>query len=457
MFSFLRNRLTKLFHGISDKEFLSTIDAKFLLDQMRSLLIEADVHVSVINHLLKRVEDQSFESLALGKFTPSYLFQLVYKEISYLLGRDEQSLSEYNSNEKIKSKKLFQVKAGTVSSWMFCGLPGQGKTTQVAKIAAFLKEQDSSLAIGLVSTDVSRPAAGEQLCAFSAPLQLPVFLAKPGERIDVFIDRVLQESKEQGIQLLLVDTAGCLETDLNGLSRLQEIAIHLSSEKIFFVVHGGKGQSVLEACICFKKMVGLTGIIVTMLDGDVTGGCLLSIVHRLGLVIEFEGFGEHLDQIRPFNPLSMTDRILGLGDSFNLKRQLESSLDPKQMEILTNKTFRMEFTFQDYLDQVRMLKNCGPLSSLLAMVPGFSDLRLNENDFTISESIICSMTKKERECLVPFSEKSLLRIANGSGRSVEEVMRIIHNFDALRSTFREMGSSFDLNKLKKIMGELKWR
>ncbi|WP_108624154.1 signal recognition particle receptor subunit alpha [Candidatus Similichlamydia epinepheli] len=457
MFSFLRNGLTKLFRGISNKKFISEFDAQILFEQLRSLLIEADVHFSVIDYLLNRVKDHSSDAIELGSFTPSYLFDLIYKEISCLLGWDERSqLESDNCFDKIEKEILNLVESDKISSWIFCGLPGQGKTTQVAKVAYFLKNSNSSLSIGLVSTDNTRPAAGEQLRLLAEPLDFPVFIIQPDQSLDIFIDSVLKESKKRNCQLLLVDTAGCLETDLDGLNQVQEIAVRLFSEKVFFVVHGGKGQSVLESCLCFQKRIGLTGLIVTMLDGETTGGCLLSMVHRLGLPIEFEGFGEHLDHIRLFNPLSMTDRILGLGDPFNLKRKLESSLTPEQIEGLNKDALTVEFTFQDYLDKARILRSCGPLTTLLAMVPGFSNLRLNESDFILSDSIICSMTKKERKCLVQFSEKNLLRIAKGSGRSVDEVKRVIGNFEALRSTFREMGSSFDLNKLTKIMGEMKW-
>ncbi|RDB31408.1 signal recognition particle receptor subunit alpha [Candidatus Similichlamydia laticola] len=455
MFSVLKQGWSRLLQGIKQKSFLSDCDSEDICAQMRSLLLEADVHPSVIDHLLSKIKEGAAEAVQRGKWTPTRFTELIYEEVGLLLGKTEESSREYYA-EEAENTPYFSPVENKTCVWLFCGLPGQGKTTQIAKLAAFLRQQDVSLSIGLVCADFSRPMAGKQLELLTKELHLTLFLVEPQEDLDSFLQRVLKQSRLQGIHLLLVDSAGCLDTDITAMQELNQICSLLNPEKVFFVVHGGKGQSVLESGLRFHEKVRLTGFIVTMLDGEVKGGSILSMVHRVGVPIVFEGFGERLEDLRLFNPLSMADRILGMGDTFNLKKKLRGPLQGDQIDDLKKRALEGEITFQDYLDQCRALRKCGPLSALLAMVPGFSELHFEENDFVRSEAIICSMKAKERLCLVPFSEKSLHRIASGSGCSVQEVMRLIQNFEAFRSTVRQMGSSFDLDKLKKMMGGLKW-
>ncbi len=324
---------------------------------------------------------------------------------------------------------------------LLCGLQGSGKTTQCAKLAAFLQKKDPNKKIMLSACDLQRPAAVEQLKRLGSQIQVPVF-AIDGETNPVRVAKLaLQKAKEDEVSVLIVDTAGRLHIDEDLMRQLEEIKAATSPHEILFVASAATGQDAVKVAAEFDQRIHITGTILTMLDGSARAGAAISIREVTNKPLKFEGIGEKITDLQIFNPQSMADRILGMGDIINLVRKAEENMDEEESQALEKKLMKATFTYDDYLRQMGMFKKMGSFKSLLKMLPGMSgmgDLDIDEKELTRIEAMISSMTLEERREKVELVPSRRRRIAQGSGVSIDEVNRMVKGFKKLKQFCKDM-------------------
>lgn len=335
---------------------------------------------------------------------------------------------------------------------MLCGLQGSGKTTQCAKLAHYLKKKGECRNPLLAACDLQRPAAVAQLQTLGRQIQVPVF-AIEGEKDPVRVAKAaLQQAKEAKHDLLIVDTAGRLHIDDELMSQLEKVKSALNPGEVLFVANATTGQDAVNVAKEFNARVAITGSILTMLDGNARGGAAISIREVTGKPLKFEGIGEHIDDLQLFNPSSMADRILGMGDTINLIKKAQEHIDEKEAEQLEKKIRTATFTYRDYLDQIATMRKMGPLKSLLSMMPGASSLpidNLNEKELFKVAAIIQSMTSDEREERCELTVPRRKRIAAGSGTTIDDVNKLAKSFKQAKQFFKNMPN---MKQLEKMMG-----
>ncbi len=340
---------------------------------------------------------------------------------------------------------------------MVCGLQGSGKTTHCAKLANYLKKKGESKNPLLVACDLQRPAAVDQLKTLGEQTGVAVFLI-PGEKDPVKVAKAaLQKAKNEHHDVLIVDTAGRLHIDEELMLQLENVKKALQPQEILFVANATTGQDAVNIAAEFNKRIEVTGTILTMLDGNTRGGAAISIREVTGKPLKFEGVGEKLDDLQLFNPASMADRILGMGDTINLVKKAQEHIDEEEAKKLEKKIRSATFTYEDYLKQIQTVKKMGSLKSLLGMLPGMGALKameFDEKEFFKIEAIIQSMTaaeRQEKDELVPSRRK---RIASGSGTKIEDVNKLVKSFKQAKQFFKNMPN---MKNLEKMMGGSLWR
>jgi len=318
------------------------------------------------------------------------------------------------------------------------GLQGSGKTTHAAKLAVWLRERKWNPA--LVAVDVYRPAAAQQLQVLGQQISVPVISPQFMETPVVCAQRAVQEAKLKGYDVLILDTAGRLQIDDEMMRELEELQLRLRPQAVFLVVDAMTGQTAVEVGQEFARRVGIDGFILTKLDGDAKGGAAISLRAVVGKPILFVGVGEKLNAIEPFFPDRMANRILGMGDVVSLVERAQRTFDQKQAEKMRKKILRAEFTFDDFLEQIKQIRKMGPLDELLKMLPGAGkmNLQFDEKELKHIEAIINSMTPQERENPDIINGSRRKRIARGSGTSLQEVNRLLKEFQAMRRMFKQM-------------------
>jgi signal recognition particle subunit SRP54 len=320
---------------------------------------------------------------------------------------------------------------------MLCGLQGSGKTTQSAKLALYLKKKQKKVL--LAACDLQRPAAVLQLQRLGEQIGVPVHV---GEGSPVRVARsALERARQEGIDVLIVDTAGRLHIDEELMGQLHEIKEQITPHEILFVASAATGQDAVKTASEFDARMGITGTILTMLDGSARAGCAISIREVTGKPLKFEGIGEKVDDLQPFNPQSMADRILGMGDVINLVRKAQEHFDEKESAALEKKILKASFTYDDYLKQMSVMKRMGSFKSLLKMMPGMSglgEIDFDEKEFNQIEAMIQSMTVVERAEQTELTPSRRNRIARGSGVKVEAVNRMVKGFKKLKQFCKEM-------------------
>jgi len=331
--------------------------------------------------------------------------------------------------------------SGNLAVILLCGLQGSGKTTQCAKLAAFLQKKSPNRKILLSACDLQRPAAVEQLKRLGAQIQVPVFTME-GESNPVRVAKeALQKAKEEGFEVLIVDTAGRLHIDEELMEQLEQIKAATSPQEILFVASAATGQDAVKVASEFDQRIQITGTILTMLDGSARAGAAISIREVTRKPLKFEGIGEKIGDLQVFNPHSMADRILGMGDVINLVRKAEETMDEEESRALEKKLMKASFTYDDYLRQMGMLKKMGSFKSLLKMLPGMSgmgDLDIDEKELARVEAMISSMTLEERTEKVELVPSRRRRVAKGSGASIDDVNRMVKGFKKLKQFCKEM-------------------
>ncbi len=426
MFGSLTEKLQNLFAGLSGKKTLTEENISDAVRQVRLALLDADVNYTVTSEFIKRVKEKSLGESVVKSVNPGQQFiKLVHDELIALMGQEEVPL-DLN---------------GKLSVVMLCGLQGSGKTTSCAKLAAYIARTEKHKRVLMAACDLQRPAAVEQLKKLAADHGLSVFSAE-GEKNPV---RVAQLAKEhalrEGYDVLLLDTAGRLHLDEELMEQLSEMKRLLEPREILFVANAATGQDAVKTAAEFDKRVQITGTILTMLDSNARAGAAISIREVTQKPLKFEGVGERVADLQLFNPRSMADRILGMGDVINLVKKAQDAFDEQESLDLEKKLKKASFTYDDYLKQMGKVRKMGSFKSLLKMLPGMGmlgDLDFSDQEFNRLEATILSMTPDERQEKVELEHSRRKRIAKGSGVPLDDVNRMVKGFKKVKQLFKSM-------------------
>lgn len=450
MFGSLTEKFQNLFSGLSGKKTLTEENVADAARQVRLALLDADVNYNVVSQFIKRVKDRSVGDGVLKSVTPGQQFiKLIHDELTALMGSGEVPL-DLN---------------GKLSVVMVCGLQGSGKTTSCAKLAAYIGKTEKHKRVLLAACDLQRPAAVQQLKKLGADIGVSVF-SIDGETSPLQVaKKAYEKALVDSYDVLIVDTAGRLHLDEDLMKELQEMRSQLNPREVLFVASAATGQDAVRIAAEFDQKVRITGTILTMLDGSARAGAAISIREVTQKPLKFEGTGERIQDLQLFNPHSMADRILGMGDVINLVKKAQEHFDEKESRELEEKMRKASFTYEDYLKQMGMVKKMGSFKSLLKMMPGFGglgDLDFSDKEFAKTEAIILSMTPGERRELDELTVSRRKRIAKGSGVDIDAVNRLVKGFKRVKQLFKNMpdlkGKMKGLPNMNEIKNQLgkKW-
>ncbi|HET7005110.1 MAG TPA: signal recognition particle protein [Candidatus Binatia bacterium] len=419
MFESLTDKLELTFKRLRGQGKITEINIDDALREVRLGLLEADVHLKVVRSFLDAVKTKAMGQEVLQSLTPEQQFiGVVRDELVGLLGGDYQELD---------------LKAAPPVVIMLVGLQGSGKTTTLAKLARYLKNEKKRTPY-LVPADIYRPAAIEQLKILAKELDLPVFDSNPNTSPVAICRQALDEAKKRFCDVLLIDTAGRLHIDEELMQELSSIKQTVNPHQILFVADSMTGQDAVNQASGFDSKLGITGVILTKLDGDSRGGAALSIRQMVGKPILFSGVGEKLDAFEPFYPDRLASRILGMGDVLSLIDKVQQTVEHKEAEKLQKAFQKQQFTLEEFLVQLQQIKRMGSMNSLLEMIPGGKKLASQvdgekaEKELKRVEAIINSMTIQERRNPALLNGSRRRRIAEGSGTSVTEINRLMKQF-----------------------------
>ena len=439
MFSSLSDKLSKALGKFKNKGKLTEADIKEGMREIKLALLEADVSFKVTKEFVKQVSERAVGADVMESLVPSQqIVKIVNEELIKLMGTTQAKL-------EIASKPPTVI--------MMCGLQGAGKTTHSAKLAGLYKKQGKNPL--LVACDIYRPAAIKQLQVVGEQLGIPVFERGQISPVEIAKEAIAYADRN-GYDMVFLDTAGRLHVDETLMEELSNIKKAVNPTEILLVVDAMLGQDAVNVADSFNSLLDITGVILTKLDGDTRGGAALSVRYVTGKPIKFIGTGEKLDTIEPFHPDRMASRILGMGDVLSLIEKAEQAIDEKKAAELEKKLRENNFTLTDYLDQLRQIKQMGSLENLLAMIPGMNagalkDAQIDEKAMQHIEAIILSMTEKERERPDIINGSRRKRIAAGSGRSVEEVNRLMKQYEQMNKMFKQFGNMGKKGKKKMKM------
>ena len=432
MFESLTEKLTAVFHRLGSKGRLTEADVDAALREVRLALLEADVNFQVAREFVQRVRERALGAEVLQSVSPGQqVVKATHDEMVDLLGGGDQGL---------------QPRPAAPSVIMLVGLQGSGKTTTAAKLALHLRRKGQRAL--LIAADLRRPAAVEQLVSLGKQLELPTYHeeADPSQAVQVAA-RGLEQAKRQGMMWAIVDTAGRLHIDQELMDELGGMRQALDPAEVLLVLDAMTGQDAVNAAQEFHKRVGLTGLVLSKLDGDARGGAALAVSHVTGVPVKFAGVGEKPDALEPFHPDRMASRILGMGDVLTLVEKAQEQMDEEQARQLERKMRRAEFDLDDFLGQLRQLRKMGPLASIMEMIPGFGALRsklpdnaMDEGRLKRVEAIISSMTGWERRHPEDINGSRRRRIALGSGTSPQGVNEVLNQFRQTKQLMRQMAS-----------------
>ncbi|CDZ81056.1 hypothetical protein BN1013_01584 [Candidatus Rubidus massiliensis] len=442
MLGALTDKMQGLFSKLGGKKKLTEENIAEAVSEVRLALLEADVNYSVTKTLVKKIKEKALGDTVIQSVTPGQQFiKIVHDELVELMGKEEASLNLENKPAVI----------------LLCGLQGSGKTTHSAKLALFLRKKGLAKNPLLAACDLQRPAAVEQLKTLGKQINVPVFSVE-GEKNPVEVaKKALDFANDNKHDVLIVDTAGRLHIDEELMTQLELVKNVVRPSEILFVANAGTGQDAVNIANEFNKRMSITGSILTMLDGNTRGGAAISIKEVTGKPLKFEGVGEKVEDLQLFNPTSMADRILGMGDTINLVKKAKEHISEDQAKVLEKKIRTATFTYSDYLNQIQMVKKMGSLKSLMGMIPGMSALKgmdIDDKEFFKVEAIIQSMTPDEREEKCELIVPRRKRIAAGSGVDVAEVNKLVKSFERAKSTMKNMPN---MKQLEKMMGGSLWR
>lgn len=442
MFDNLVDKMNSAFKKFRSKGKLTEADVKEGMREIKLALLEADVNYKVVRDFIKTVTERAVGTEVLESLMPGQqIVKIVNEELTNTMGGTQSKLT-------ISSKPPTIV--------MMTGLQGAGKTTHAAKLAGLYKKQGKRPL--LVACDVYRPAAVKQLQVVGEQLGIPVFSIE-NENDAVKIAREgIEHAVKHGHDMVFIDTAGRLHIDEAMMNELKEIKAAVNPHEILLVVDSMTGQDAVNVAQSFNELLDITGVILTKLDGDTRGGAALSVRYVTGKPIKFVGTGEKLDTIEPFYPDRMASRILGMGDVLTLIEKAQTSFDEKKAAELEQKMRKSQFTLDDYLEQFGQIRNMGSIEHLISMLPGvkpgaMKDVKVDEKAIDRMEAIIRSMTVKEREKPDIINPSRKRRIASGSGTSVEDVNRLLKQFDQTNKMMKQLSGNMLGRKAKKLLGK----
>ncbi|MDQ0427798.1 MULTISPECIES: signal recognition particle protein [Caryophanaceae] len=441
-FEGLSERLQGTMTKIKGKGKVNEADVKEMMREVRFALIEADVNLKVVKEFVKKVSERAIGQDVMDSLTPGQqVVKIVKDELTELMGGEERKIE-------------FSSKQPTVI--MMVGLQGAGKTTTSGKLANLLRRKHNRKPL-LVAADVYRPAAIQQLETIGKQLSLPVF-SKGTDMSPVEIARqAIEHAKTEHLDTVIIDTAGRLHVDEALMQELKDIRALKEPDEIFLVVDSMTGQDAVNVAQNFDAAIGITGVVLTKLDGDTRGGAALSIRTVTQKPIKFVGMGEKMDALEAFHPERMASRILGMGDMLSLIEKAQSSVDEEKAKELEEKFRTSTFTFDDFLEQMSQVKQMGPLDEILKMLPGANKIKglenakVDEGQMDRVEAIIYSMTKKEKTTPEIINANRKKRIAKGSGTTIQDVNRLLKQFEDMKKMMKQM-SGMNTKKGKKKMG-----
>ena len=443
MFDNLSDKLQRVFKNLRGEGKLSAENMESALREIRMALLEADVNFRVVKQLIENIKQKAMGEEVLTALSPTQqVIKIVHEEMIKILGSHESKLRYANEPPSV---------------FLVVGLQGSGKTTTTGKLARWLSKNGHRPL--MVSVDVYRPAAREQLRVIARDINQPIYEGAPEETQPMDLAAgARRESVQTGRDVLLVDTAGRLHIDDDLMAELQQLKGRLSPVEILFVADAMTGQDAVKSADEFHKRLGITGVILTKMDGDARGGAALSIRNVTGQPLKFIGVGEKFDALEPFHPDRAANRILGMGDVLSLIEKATEQIDQKKAVEMQRKLIENDFTLADFRDQLRQVRKLGPLGSLLDMMPkvgmlkGLKDVKVDEKEIDHVVAIIDSMTPKERANHMIINGSRRRRIARGSGTSVQEVNQLLKQYAEARKMMKSisggmMGKKFGKMKL----------
>ena len=445
MFQSLSEKLENAFKKFKNKGKLTEADVKAGMREIKLALLEADVNFKVVRDFIKTVSERAVGIEVLESLNPGQqVIKIVDEELASLMGGSQAKI-------EISSKPPTII--------MMVGLQGAGKTTHAGKLAGLYKKQGKNPL--LVACDIYRPAAIKQLEVVGEKLSVPVF--QMGDKVSPvkIATEGIKYANQKGYDMVFIDTAGRLQIDELLMKELTDIKKAIHPTEILLTVDAMIGQESVNVAQTFNELLDITGVILTKLDGDTRGGAALSIRYVTGKPIKYIGMGEKLDAIEPFHPDRMARRILGMGDVLTLIDKAQQQFDAKKAAELEEKLRQSIFTLDDYLGQMQQLKGMGSLEQLAGMMPGMKagalkDAKLDEKMLVHQEAIIKSMTKKEREHPEILNASRKIRVARGSGTTVEEVNKLLKQYDQIKKMMKQFADMGKSRQGKKALGKMKF-
>ncbi|WP_209122413.1 signal recognition particle protein [Alkalihalobacillus sp. BA299] len=428
-FEGLAERLQSTMQKIRGKGKVTEADVKEMMREVRLALLEADVNFKVVKEFIARVKERAIGQEVLKSLTPGQqVIKVVNEELTALMGGEQ-------------SKIVVASKPPTVV--MMVGLQGAGKTTTTAKLANHLRKKHNRNPM-LVAADIYRPAAIKQLETLGKQLNMPVFSL--GDQVSPvqIAEEAIKKAKEDHNDYVIIDTAGRLHIDEELMDELKQVKEIAKPDEILLVVDAMTGQDAVNVAESFNEQLDITGVVLTKLDGDTRGGAALSVKSVTNTPIKFAGMGEKVDQLEPFHPERMASRILGMGDVLTLIEKAQANVDEEKARELERKMRTMDFTFDDFLEQLDQVRNMGPLDEILGMMPGMNkmkgmkNLQVDDKQIGRVEAIVRSMTKQEKQDPSVINASRRRRIAKGSGTSIQDVNRLLKQFEDMKKMMKQM-------------------
>ncbi|ARF15294.1 signal recognition particle protein [Sporosarcina sp. P12(2017)] len=438
-FEGLAERLQGTMNKITGKGKINEADVKEMMREVRFALIEADVNLKVVKQFVKTVSERSVGQDVMKSLTPGQqVVKIVKDELTNLMGGEQNPIQ-------------FARKSPTVI--MMVGLQGAGKTTTTGKLATVLRKKHNKKPL-LVAADVYRPAAIQQLETLGKQITVPVFSMGTDQSPVEIAKQAMEEAEREHNDVVIIDTAGRLHVDEALMQELKDIRELTNPDEVFLVVDAMTGQDAVNVAKSFDDTIGITGVILTKLDGDTRGGAALSIRTVTEKPIKFVGMGEKMDALEPFHPERMASRILGMGDVMSLIEKAQENVDEDKAKELEQKLRTQSFTLDDFLDQMQQVKKMGPLDEILKMMPGANKIKgldnakVDESQMGRVEAVIYSMTLAERENPEIINASRKKRIAAGSGTSTQEVNRLLKQFEEMKKMVKQMTNMQQKGKKK---------
>jgi signal recognition particle subunit SRP54 len=447
MFDSLSTRLQDVFRSLRGEARLTEQTVEAALREIRMALLEADVNFKVVKAFIDRVRDRAVDQEVLKSLTPAQqVVRIVRDEMLALFGDTAGGLPASSARPRVV---------------LLLGLQGSGKTTTAGKLGRWLAKQGKHPL--LVSTDVRRPAAIEQLSVVARDAGVRVHDPEGDTDPVRRAKGALAEARNSGFDVVIVDTAGRLHIDDELMDELQQIRTATEPADLLYVADAMTGQDAIKSAGEFNRRIGITGVVLSKMDGDARGGAALSVVGVVGVPIAFIGSGERLQDLEPFHPDRVVSRVLGMGDVLSLIEKAEEAVSREEAETLERKVRLDEFTLEDFRDQLRTIKKMGPLEQILGMLPGMGQLKqaaanreaLDDKQLGRVEAIINSMTAQERRNHHVINGSRRKRIAKGSGTSVEEVNRLLKQFIQMKKMLKQLGGMAGLAKKRGGLGMMK--